>query len=725
MVRRTWRRALDSLRPTVDDAPIVAAAATMTLPTILRRFWPRLRGLRGWLALSLVVLALVPLVQVVEILLFQRLVDDVLVPADAGPLLGLALLYVALNLASGVLAGVDDYLSTWISQRFLVDLRRDVFAHLLALPGHVHDRRRLGDTVARLTSDVGAVERFMVSHLAAGVSAVVSLLWYVAAMFWIQWELALASLVAAPLLWWVARGFGHLTRSVSRERRRRGGSLTSITEESLANVSMVQLYGREATAVAAYHRQNRAIAHAELAASRIRAVFQPLVDLVELMGVLGVVGLGVWALATGRLTLGELLAFLTLLTQCYRPLRQLGDLLPDLYSASAGVERLVELLDEPAATDRPGARALRPIGWSDRAARGRRGVRRRRPPGHRRARPARRRRGAGRDRGPQRRGQVHPRATALATPRPGQRAGPRRRPGSRGVHGPVRPRGRHGRLAGDAAARRHGRRGDPVRRPRGVAGRGRGGGPGGRRPRASSCGCPTATTRGSGSAAAPCRAVSVSGWPSPERCCGTLRCWSSTSRRPGSTPRPVDASSTPCSLVPGGVPCSSSPTTPSSSSGWTAWSSSVTSRRRRPGGGDMRTATDEVAPGTEVLPGYRVVRRLTHGRRLDTFDCLDEERGCRVVVKVLRPDRRAGRPRARGRAAGGATGHRARAPAPRARLRRLRRTAGDGPGDVDRGHPRPAGRAGSARPGRRRRCSASSSPRCSATCTTTTGCTST
>src|SRR5687767_3907262 len=103
-MRTLWRRAIASLRPEADDAPLVAAAAGMTLPAVLRRFWPRLRGLRGWLVLSLGVLAVIPFVEVLEILLFQRLVDDVLVPADAGPLLGLALLYVGLNLASGVIA---------------------------------------------------------------------------------------------------------------------------------------------------------------------------------------------------------------------------------------------------------------------------------------------------------------------------------------------------------------------------------------------------------------------------------------------------------------------------------------------------------------------------------------------------------------------------------------------------------------------------------------------
>lgn len=359
-MKAAWERFLALLRPAPDAAPVVEAAGSLRLTEIVRRFWPRLRPLRWWLVLGLVFLAASPAIGVVEVLLYQRLVDDVLVPADFGPLLWLALLYVGLNVLSGVLSGAEDYLATWISQKFLVGLRRDAFSRVLFQPSAAHDRRRLGDTLTRLTSDVSTVESFMVGQLASGIGSVLQLVFYVAALFYLQWQLALASLVVVPVFWWVSTRFADFTREISRERRRRGGSLGSITEESLGNVALVQAYGREDDAVDSYHRQNRAIAAAELAGSRIRAVFLPLVDLAELIGVLVVVGMGVWALASDRLTLGGLLAFLTLLMQCFGPVRDLADLLPDMYSATAGIERVVELLDEPADGDRPGATPLTP-----------------------------------------------------------------------------------------------------------------------------------------------------------------------------------------------------------------------------------------------------------------------------------------------------------------------------------------------------------------------------
>jgi len=353
-----WKRAVASLRPAADDAPFVDHAPGMTIKQVIRRFWPQLRPLRLWLVLGLGVLLAAPAIEVVEIMLFQRLVDDVLVPADLQPLLTLALLYVGLNVMSAVISGFDDYLSTWVSQRFLVRLRTDVFRHVLSLPLHVHECRRLGDVMSRMTSDVAAVESFMIAQLTEGLGSVIRLTFYVGALFYLQWELALASMIVVPVFWWVSTHFARFVKDVSRERRRRSGSLSAVTEENLSNGPLVQAYNREEDAVAKYHRQNEAIAGAALASSRVRAVFLPLVDLAELVGTLIVIALGVWALATDRLSLGGLLAFLTLLAQCYRPIRDLADLLPGLYSATAGIERIVELMDEPAPVDRPDATPL-------------------------------------------------------------------------------------------------------------------------------------------------------------------------------------------------------------------------------------------------------------------------------------------------------------------------------------------------------------------------------
>src|SRR5690606_7237815 len=106
-------------------------------------------------------------------------------------------------------------------------------------------------------------------------------------------------------------------------------------------------------------RQNEGAVEAELAAARIHGIFTPLIDLIELLGLLVVLVLGTVLLADGELTIGGLLVFLAYLSQLYDPVRELGSLANSFFRALAGAERVIELLDEkPRVRERPGARDI-------------------------------------------------------------------------------------------------------------------------------------------------------------------------------------------------------------------------------------------------------------------------------------------------------------------------------------------------------------------------------
>jgi ATP-binding cassette subfamily B protein len=338
---------------------LVAAAPPVPIREIFRRFWPYARPYRKWLAFSLVFIVLGPAIDTATIWMFKVVVDEVLVPRDFDPFWWIALAYLGLTLLGGLIGFADEYLSTWVGQRFLLDLRTQLFAHLQSLPLGFFERRRQGDLLARLTGDIGAIESLVLSGVADFLSYVFNVIFFTAALFYLQWDLALISLVVAPLFWVTARRFSQLIRTASRERRRRSGSLTAVAEESLGNVQVVQAYNRQDFEVARYEREAAGSFRATMASMRLRAIFTPVVQLIELAGALLVIGLGTYKLSNGELTLGELLAFMTYLTRLYDPIRSLTKLTTTVYSASAGAERVIELLDEqPAVVDRPDARDL-------------------------------------------------------------------------------------------------------------------------------------------------------------------------------------------------------------------------------------------------------------------------------------------------------------------------------------------------------------------------------
>ena len=179
-------------------------------------------------------------------------------------------------------------------------MRTRVFGHLLTLSPDALDRRRLGDVLTRLGGDVAAIESFVLSGVASAFAAVLQIVFFVGALFYLQWDLALVSLIVAPLFFVVARRFSGLIKRASREKRRRSGSLGAVAEQTLGNVALVQASRREGAELDRYRREGEGVIAAELSSVRIRGVFSPLVDLIELAGILLVVYFGTRAIARRR-----------------------------------------------------------------------------------------------------------------------------------------------------------------------------------------------------------------------------------------------------------------------------------------------------------------------------------------------------------------------------------------------------------------------------------------
>ncbi|MGH2993548.1 MAG: ABC transporter ATP-binding protein, partial [Solirubrobacterales bacterium] len=339
-----------------DGPEVVAAAREMPLGEVFRRFWPDARPYRRWIPVVLALVVLGAIIGTLEIWMFKLVVDKVLVPGDLGPLVWIALAYVGLTLAGAAVGFGDDYLGTWLAERFLLSMRMRVFSHLQRLSLDALDSRRLGDVLSRLTGDIQAIESFMLSGLIDGLSATLRIVFFAGALFVLQWDLALVALLIGPLFFIAARRFSRLVKHASREQRRRSGSLSAVAQESLANAALVQASNRQRAEQDRFRRENEGMIGAELASARIRGLFTPAIDFIELAGVMLVFVLGTLAVADGRLTLGGLLVFVAYLTQLYDPARELGSLSNRLFRALAGAERVTELLDErPRVTDSPHA----------------------------------------------------------------------------------------------------------------------------------------------------------------------------------------------------------------------------------------------------------------------------------------------------------------------------------------------------------------------------------
>ena len=333
-------------KPVGEGLGLVPAAPPVPVREIFARFWPYARPYRKWLLLTLGFAALLPAIETVEIWLFQLVVDDVLVPRDLSKLALIAAMYVGLNLFSGLISYLNEYVSSWVGENFLLRLRTRLFEHVLRLDPDALQQRKLGDTITRFTSDVGSIETFVLWGITDVVSSLLRILFFGGAMFLLDPLLALLAFTVVPPFIILGRTIARFIKQAARERRRHSGSLATVIEESVSNLQVVQTSNQQTAQKDRFRSENEAVVDAGLAGTRAEALLSPLAHFTELATALVVIGMGTWALAGDRLTLGGLLAFLTYLTQLYRPLSDLTSLSAVIYAASAGAERVIELFEQ-------------------------------------------------------------------------------------------------------------------------------------------------------------------------------------------------------------------------------------------------------------------------------------------------------------------------------------------------------------------------------------------
>jgi ATP-binding cassette, subfamily B, bacterial len=355
---RAWQRVavvLGALPGTAPGAPVgfavrpgggaVEAPPAVSVREVFTRFWPYTKPYRRWLWLMLAVVVVNPVLDSIAIWLFKILVDDVLTPRDFQPFPRIAAAYLGMTLLMGVVSFVGRYVAAWVGERFLTDLRGSMYRHIHGLSLDFFERRRLGDTLTRLGGDISAIEGVVLSGVTSAASYALRILLYGGALFYLQWQLATVAVLIAPLFWAVSRVFSRRLKDASRENRRNSAAMSAVAEEGLANVALVQAYNRQDSEVHHYHLQSLASMRSQLRSTRLRGLFSPITELIELVGLLLVIGFGTWQLTRGRMTLGELLVFMAYFGQLYSPLRGVGRFANSLSSAAASAERVIEILD--------------------------------------------------------------------------------------------------------------------------------------------------------------------------------------------------------------------------------------------------------------------------------------------------------------------------------------------------------------------------------------------
>ncbi len=252
----------------------------------------------------------------------------------------------------GILAiqSVFSFFRVWlfavVSEKAMRDIRLAVYGRLVRLPVPFFDKRRTGELISRITSDVGLLQDTFSTTLAELFRQVVTLVAGVAFLLFNTPKLTVFMLATFPLLVLIALVFGKFIRRLSKKTQDELAAANVIVEETLQSISTVKSFVGEAYEVNRYGKGLEKVVRVALAAAKYRGAFISFIIFALFGGIVGVMWYGASLVASGEMSVGELVSFVLYTTFIGGSIAGLGDIYSQLQKAIGSSERVVELLAE-------------------------------------------------------------------------------------------------------------------------------------------------------------------------------------------------------------------------------------------------------------------------------------------------------------------------------------------------------------------------------------------
>jgi len=263
----------------------------------------------------------------------------------------------AIAILGAVSSYLDKYMTTSVSQWVAHDLRSMVYGHIQRLSFAERDETRTGDLISRVTDDIEAVQSFINSSMLGIFVDVLTLIGLIGGMLYVHWRSTLIALSVVPILFVVVYYLTKQIKQASRAVREKESEMTSVVEEALTSVRVVQAFAREDYEVKRFESESLENVETALRARSLKAKLSPFVEIIVAVGTCLVLGYGARLALAGQISAGVLIVFLLYLGKMYKPMRDLSKETDTVSKAIVGYERIQEVLEiESRVRDLPHAR---------------------------------------------------------------------------------------------------------------------------------------------------------------------------------------------------------------------------------------------------------------------------------------------------------------------------------------------------------------------------------
>jgi ABC-type multidrug transport system fused ATPase/permease subunit len=264
--------------------------------------------------------------------------------------------FLAAGLINWGMSYAQTYLTGWVGERILADLRNRLFDHLQRLSLGFYERNRAGVIISRLTNDVEAIDQLVTDGVTSLVQNSLTLLGTAILLFVLDWRLALATLVVIPFMSVATAIFRSRSARAYAAVRERLGLVTATLAEDIAGMRVVQAFNREDASIRNFRTVAERYRDSNMETVMLNGFYFPFVDLLSTVALAVVLGYGGHLYFQGAVTLGTLFAFMLYVQNFFDPVQQLSQLYNTFLSAVAALDKITEVLDEePEIEDAPGA----------------------------------------------------------------------------------------------------------------------------------------------------------------------------------------------------------------------------------------------------------------------------------------------------------------------------------------------------------------------------------
>ncbi|MBU6288326.1 MAG: ABC transporter ATP-binding protein [Chloroflexota bacterium] len=326
---------------------------------IVARTWVYVHPYRAQLLWATLLMMCIAVGNLAGPYLIKLAIDSAIVDGDRSLLIVAAGGYVAASLLVWAATYGQTHIMSWVGQTVLFSMRRDLFLHLQRLSFNFYDRMEAGRIMSRMTGDVNALNDFLTSGIVAIASDVFVLLGIVVLMLALNWRLALATMIVAPIIALVTHLYRRRSRTLYREVRWQNSIVTTYLAENISGVRAVQAFAREDLNRRRFDDVNSENLRRIIVATVFSAGFGPIITFISTVATVTVIWFGGRLVIDDEMSLGSLWAFIAYVGRFFEPINELSARYNSMQAAMAGGERVYALLDTPVSvTDRPGARPL-------------------------------------------------------------------------------------------------------------------------------------------------------------------------------------------------------------------------------------------------------------------------------------------------------------------------------------------------------------------------------